>query len=170
MHHGKDLSQSFIWTKRKEMMCLPFTVHTFPVCHICVLPTAPPPIPSVMNKPIFLIWPAFFTNDIQCVFLLKNPLHCIGKNPDWVISDWIQKSVQIQGLRWSFPFCCKYDPFFVESKKKRRIFLVFEAKLDLKSKIVAISDPKIFFGQRREGEKIALAANWCWQLLSRYMI
>ena len=38
-------------------------------------------------------------------------IHSIG-NSNWVISDWIQKSVRIQCFGWSFLVCCKYDPTF----------------------------------------------------------
>ena len=38
-------------------------------------------------------------------------IHSIG-NSNWVISDWIQKSVQIQCFGWSFLVCYKYDPTF----------------------------------------------------------
>ena len=88
-----NLSQSFMETGQKEMPSMFFPYLPFP---------DPPPIPSTMNKPIFCICPAFFTKDLRRVFLLKDPLH--WENLNWVLSDWIQKSVQIQGLLqiWSF--------------------------------------------------------------------
>ena len=47
---------------------------------------------------------------ISNVYFLSK-IHSIG-NLNWVISDWIQKSVRIQCFGWSFLVCCKYDPTF----------------------------------------------------------
>ena len=136
---------TFTWSSDKMGSCNDFTQYT-----IC----------ESLPKSIIVFW--YF---VSRIVIFKQ--HLIMFKAKLKVSLWQKvkgnKKKLTNSILYFFPRKIGHNCYLDDNRKKSMLFSKFQ-----KQHFYNLW-PQISFGQRG-GEKIALAANWCWQLLSRYII